>query len=69
VPQAWLQLSIRAAKRHLEIFSNYVIEKGSPGVVLKSGGLDAYFPSSRRDAALKTEVKRFVGARAGKARL
>jgi ribosomal protein L11 methyltransferase len=69
VPQAWLQLSIRTAKPHLEIFSNYVIEKGSPGVVLKNGGLDAYFPSSRRDAALKTEVNRFVGARAGKARL
>ena len=69
MPQAWLQLSIRVAKRHLEIVSNYVIEKGSPGVVLKNGGLDAYFPSSRRDTALKSEVKRFVGTRAGKARL
>ena len=69
MPQAWLQLSIRVAKRHLEIVSNYVIEKGSPGVVLKSGGIDAYFPSSRHDAALKSEVNRFVGARAGKARL
>jgi ribosomal protein L11 methyltransferase len=64
-----LQLTIRAAKRDLEIFSNYVIEQGSPGVVLKSGGVDAFFLSSHRDAALKSKVERFVSARAGKARL
>jgi len=64
-----LQLTIRAAKRDLEIFSNYVIEQGSPGVVLKSGGIDAFFLSSRRDAALKSRVERFVSARAGKVRL
>ena len=69
MPQTWLQLSIHAAKRDLEIFSNYVIEQGSPGVVLKSGGVDAFFLSSRRDAALKSQVRRFVNARAGNARL
>jgi len=69
VPQSWLQLSIRAAKRDLEILSNYMIEQGSPGIVLKNGGVDAFFLSSRRDAALKSQVKRFVSARTGKARL
>jgi len=69
VPQTWLQLSIRAAKRDLEIFSNYVIEQGSPGVVLKSGGIDAFFLSSRRDAALKSKVERFVSERADNVRL
>jgi ribosomal protein L11 methyltransferase len=64
-----LQLTIRAAKRDLEIFSNYVIEQGSPGVVLKSGSIDAFFLSSRCDSALKSQVERFVNARAGKARL
>ena len=67
--QSWLQLTIRAAKRDLEIFSNYVIELGSPGVVLKTGGVDAFFLSSRRDGALKAQVERFVSVRAGKARL
>ena len=67
--QSWLQLTIRAAKCDLEIFSNYVIEQGSPGVVLKSGGIDAFFLSSRRDAALKSRVERFVSARASKVRL
>ena len=69
MPQSWLQLSIRAAKRDLEILSNYMIEQGSPGIVLKNGGVDAFFLSSRRDAALKSQVKRFVSACTGKARL
>jgi hypothetical protein len=64
-----LQLSIRAAKRDLEILSNYMIEQGSPGIVLKNGGVDGFFLSSRRDAALKSQVERFVSARTGKARL
>jgi ribosomal protein L11 methyltransferase len=64
-----LQLTIRAAKCDLEIFSNYVIEQGSPGVVLKSGGIDAFFLSSRRDAALKSKVERFVTERTDKVRL
>ena len=67
--QSWLRLTIRIAKRDLEIFSNYVIEQGSPGVVLKTGAIDAFFLSSRRDAALKSQVERFVNARAGNARL
>ena len=69
MPPSWLQLTIRAPKRDLEIFSNYVIEQGSPGVVLKNRGVDAFFLSSRRDAALKSEVARFVAARTAKARL
>ena len=69
MPQSWLQLTIRAGKRDLEILSNYVIEQGSPGVVLKSGRVDAFFLSSRRDAALKSQVERFVAARTAKARV
>ena len=69
MPQSWLQLTIRAGKRDLEILSNYVIEQGSPGVVLKSGSVDAFFLSSRRDAALKTQLERFVSARTRKVRL
>ena len=67
--QSWLQLTIRAGKRDLEILSNYAIEQGSPGVVLKTGSVNAFFLSSRRDAALKSELQRFVSERARKVRL
>ena len=58
--QTWLQLSIRAAKPEIELFSNFVFEKGSPGVVVRHGGVDAFFLSSRQDASLRREVQRFV---------
>ena len=60
MPQSWLQLTIRAGKRDLESLSNYVIEQGSPGVVLKTGSVNAFFLSSRRNAALKSRLERFV---------
>lgn len=61
--QSWLQVSIRAGARDLDALSDFVIERGSPGVVIKRGGLDAFFPSSRRNAALRREVRRFVAGR------
>ena len=67
--QSWLQLTIRAGKRDLEFLSNYVIEQGSPGVVLKTGSVNAFFLSSRRDAALKSRLERFVSERTRNVRL
>jgi ribosomal protein L11 methyltransferase len=69
VRQSWLQLTIRAGKRDLEFLSNYVIEQGSPGVVLKTGSVNAFFLSSRRDAALKSRLERFVSERTRNVRL
>jgi ribosomal protein L11 methyltransferase len=63
VAQSWLQVSIRAGARDLDALSDFVIERGSPGVVIKRGGLDAFFPSSGRNAALRREVRRFVAGR------
>ena len=67
--QSWLQLTIRAGKRDLEFLSNYVIEQGSPGVVLKTGSVNAFFLSSRRDATLKSRLERFVSERTRNVRL
>ena len=67
--QSWLQVTIRAGKRDLEILSNYVIEQGSPGVVFKTRSVNAFFLSSRRDSALKSKLERFVSARTRKVRL
>ena len=36
------------------------MEQGAPGVVLKRHGLEAYFPRSRGDTALKERVVRFL---------
>jgi ribosomal protein L11 methyltransferase len=60
VGRSWLQLSIRTSAPDIENFSNFVIERGSPGVVLKRGGLEAFFLKSRNNAALRREVQRFV---------
>ena len=62
--QSWLQLSIRTGAADIDTFSNFVIERGSPGIVVKRDGLDAFFPRSRKDAALRREVRRFVDAHA-----
>jgi ribosomal protein L11 methyltransferase len=59
-----LQLSIRTGAADIDMFSNFVMERGSPGIVVKRDGLDAFFPRSRKDAALQREVRRFVGAHA-----
>ena len=61
--QSWLQVSIRVGARDLDALSDFVIERGSPGVVIKRGGLDAFFPSSRRNGALRREVRRFIAGR------
>ena len=61
--QSWLQVSIRAGARDLEALSDFVIERGSPGLVIRRGGIDAFFPSSRRNAALRRDLHRFVAKR------
>lgn len=61
--QSWWQISVQTNAREIDALSDFVIERGSPGVVIKRGGLDAFFPSSRRDPALRREVRRFVAAR------
>jgi ribosomal protein L11 methyltransferase len=75
VAQSWLQLSIRTGAANIDALSSVVIERGSPGVVLKRNGLDAFFPTSRDNASLRREVGRSVArvtrlnSRAGSPRL
>jgi len=60
VAQSWLQLSIRTSAANIDALSNVVIERGSPGVVLKRNGLEAFFPSSRNNGSLRREVGRSI---------
>jgi ribosomal protein L11 methyltransferase len=60
VTESWLQLSVRANPSHLDAIANFLIERGSPGVVMKNRGVEAFFAHSPKDTALKREVGRFL---------
>ena len=57
---SWLQLTLRTAPSALDAVSNFLIERGSPGVVLKKNEVQAYFPRSRDLAAIRKDVQRFL---------
>ena len=61
MPASWLQLSVRTRAADVDALSNFLIERGSPGVVLKKHGLEAFFVHSRDDAALRKDVWLFLG--------
>lgn len=60
--ESWLQLSVRAGAANLDALANFLIERGSPGVVLKTDGVQAYFLKSAASPSLRREVRRFVDA-------
>lgn len=73
--ESWLQLSVRTSAANIDAASNFLIERGSPGVVVKRYGLDAFFPVNGDAASLKKDVQRFfvalirLSSHADKARL
>ena len=60
--QSWLQLSLRASPANIDALANFLIERGSPGVVLKKNGLDAFFAATFDGASLRGDIDRFVAA-------
>jgi ribosomal protein L11 methyltransferase len=60
VPISWLQLSVRTGAADVDAISNFLIERGSPGVVLKKTGVDAFFAHSNDDATLRKDIGRFL---------
>jgi ribosomal protein L11 methyltransferase len=60
VPVAWLQLSLKAPPPALDAIANFLIERGSPGVVLTRNEVRAFFARSPRTPALKREIHRFL---------
>ncbi len=60
VPVSWLQLSLKAPPPALDAIANFLIERGSPGVVLTRNEVRAFFVRSPRTAALKREIHRFL---------
>lgn len=60
--ESWLQLSIRTRAASIDALSNFLIERGAPGIVLKKNGLDAFFATTPAGASLRQDVNRFVAA-------
>ena len=60
MPSAWLQISVRAAPPALDAIANFLIELGSPGVVLKTREVQGYFAGDERALRLRGEVRRFL---------
>lgn len=60
MPTSWLQLSVRTGAADVDAVSNFLIERGSPGVVLKKTGVDAFFAHSNDDATLRKDIGVFL---------
>jgi len=60
VPASWYQLSLKAPAAALDTISNFLIECGSPGVVLKRGEVRAFFARPAKSSALKRDIHRFL---------
>jgi len=60
VPSSWLELSLRTDPSSLDAVSNFLIERGSPGVVIKKNEVRAYFSHPKDSAAVRKDVQRFL---------
>ena len=60
MPSSWLQLSLKAPPSALDTISNFLIERGSPGVVIKKGEVQAFFAHPARRSSLKRDIQRFL---------
>ncbi len=59
MPQSWLQLSLKAPAPAHDAVANFLIERGSPGVVFARGEVRAFFRPPQA-AALRRDVRRFL---------
>jgi ribosomal protein L11 methyltransferase len=62
VPVAWLQISVQTDASTLDAVSNFLIERGSPGVVIKKEEVQAYFAHSAGDRLIRRDIQHFLRA-------
>lgn len=62
MPTSWLQLSLRTAPALFDPVANFLIERGSPGVVIQRRALRAYFARSSVNESIRGDVRRFLRA-------
>ncbi|MGH7926936.1 MAG: 50S ribosomal protein L11 methyltransferase [Candidatus Binatia bacterium] len=57
---AWLQVSVRADPSALDVIANFLIERGSPGVVLRKREVQGYFAGDESTLRLRADLRRFL---------
>jgi ribosomal protein L11 methyltransferase len=60
VPSSWLQLSVSTDPSTHDAIANFLIERGSPGVVVRKREIQAFFANSTEKRSIKEDVRRFV---------
>jgi ribosomal protein L11 methyltransferase len=60
VTESWLKLSVQAKASQLDAIANFLIERGSPGVVMKQRGVEASFIRLCSDDVLRRDVEEFL---------
>ncbi len=60
VPSSWLQISVQTDASTVDAVSNFLIERGSPGVVIKKREVQAYFEHSSGDRLIRRDIQYFV---------
>ena len=60
MPSAWLQVSVRADPSALDVIANFLIERGSPGVVLRKREVQGYFDGDESSIRLRGDLGRFL---------
>lgn len=60
VTASWLQLSLKTTPAALDTIANFLIERGSPGVVLNQEEIQAFFPSLPGASTLKRDIGVFL---------
>lgn len=60
MPTSWLQVSVKTPPVAQDIISNFLIERGSPGVVIKRGVVQAFFARPINISTLEKDIQRFL---------
>jgi ribosomal protein L11 methyltransferase len=60
VPSSWLQISVQTDASTVDALSNFLIERGSPGVVIKKKEVQAYFEHSSGDRLIRRDIQHFL---------
>jgi ribosomal protein L11 methyltransferase len=55
-----LHLKVHTGAADIDALANFLIERGAPGVIVKRGGLEAYFLRRRSATPLKTSIDHYL---------
>ena len=58
--QSWLRLSVQTHPAVIDELATFLIDSGSPGVVVKNRSVEAFFARPLRQRSLRRDIARFV---------